>query len=145
MEFLKYKQKLVDYTKPTVILLKYANVKEQGKFPLVVTSTYNVTNIHINKDMPNINDFIKRLPKESSFGKSLSTTNTHTRGLDEIIQLGEPTFCITVSTINKLIALENGRYYRACHQCPQVAKGKIALFSVEMDTILKLRFGGIRF
>ncbi|KAL5061843.1 hypothetical protein RYX36_023580 [Vicia faba] len=61
MEFLEYKQKLVDSTKPTIILLKYANVKEQGKFPLVVTNTYNVTNIHIKKEMPDINDFIKRM------------------------------------------------------------------------------------
>ncbi|CAI8619193.1 unnamed protein product [Vicia faba] len=60
MEFLEYQQKQVDSTKPIVIILRYAKVKEQGKFPPAVTNTYNVTKLQINEDITDINEFIKR-------------------------------------------------------------------------------------
>ncbi|CAI8612671.1 unnamed protein product [Vicia faba] len=133
MEFLEYKQKLADSTKQTVILLRYAKVKEQGKFPPAVTNTYNLTMLHINEDINVINDFIKRLLVDSSFGKSLTTTSIHTRGLDKIIQLGEPTFCITVAIIDKLIASKNESSFlcRAGHR----TKAEIWRYKILIEVI----------
>ncbi|CAK8537435.1 unnamed protein product [Lathyrus sativus] len=49
-----------------------------GKYLLAVTNTYNITKIHINEDMRDIQDFLKRLPVDFKFGRS-STSGTQNR------------------------------------------------------------------
>ncbi|CAI8587854.1 unnamed protein product [Vicia faba] len=107
------------------MILRYAKVKEHGKFPVVVKNTYNVTKLQINKDITDINEFVK------SIGKSLTTTSCNNRGwsqksssshmsirekfldkyiqikLNEISQLAEATFCVIVATTDKLLASEH--------------------------------------
>ncbi|CAL5194798.1 unnamed protein product [Lathyrus oleraceus] len=42
---------------PSIILLQYAKVKAEGKYPFSVLNTYNITNLLINEDVPNIVEF----------------------------------------------------------------------------------------
>ncbi|XP_058753022.1 uncharacterized protein LOC131626208 [Vicia villosa] len=134
-------------TTPLIIVLQYAKVKEEGKYPLCVSNTFNVTKLILNDDFPQIKEFIESLPKiseaeSSSQALSLqsqtlsqySTSSQHTpydklmykatvRPLVEIVKLKEEAQCVTVATITKLKAAQGGWYYQACHQCPRVAKG----------------------
>ncbi|KAL5099736.1 hypothetical protein RYX36_004063, partial [Vicia faba] len=92
------------------------------------------------------------LPKDSSTGNSLTTTSCNSRGwsqksssshmsitkkfldeyiqikFNEISQLAEPMFCVTVATTDKLLESGHDWCYIACHQCPRVAKGEIPPF-----------------
>ncbi|XP_058784467.1 uncharacterized protein LOC131659272 [Vicia villosa] len=134
-------------TTPLIIVLQYAKVKEEGKYLLCVSNTFNITKLHINDDLPQIKDFIGSLPKSteaesSSQALSLqsqtlyqySTSSQHTLydklmykatvlPLADIVKLREITQCVTVATVTKQRAAQGGWYYQACHQCPRVAKG----------------------
>ncbi|CAI8599227.1 unnamed protein product [Vicia faba] len=77
-QYFEFKYKQVDPSAPTVIILKYANVKEEGKFRLSVTNVYNVSKIHINEDVLEISDFLQCLPKDPQMGKSRNNTSKST-------------------------------------------------------------------
>ncbi|XP_058744322.1 uncharacterized protein LOC131616890 [Vicia villosa] len=146
MQFHEFSKNRKDTT-PLIIVLQYAKVKEEGKYPLCVSNTFNVTKLILNDDFPQIKEFIESLPKiseaeSSSQALSLqsqtlsqySTSSQHTLydklmykatvlPLVEIVKLKELAQCVTVATITKLKAAQGGWYYQACHQCPRVAKG----------------------
>ncbi|KAI5442705.1 hypothetical protein KIW84_011658 [Lathyrus oleraceus] len=42
---------------PIIIMLQYAKVKAGGKYPFSVSNTYNITNLLINEDVPDIVEF----------------------------------------------------------------------------------------
>ncbi|XP_058783999.1 uncharacterized protein LOC131658754 [Vicia villosa] len=152
-QFFEFKQKQDYPCAPVIILLKYAKIKEEGKYPLAITNTYNVTTVHINEEIPEIIGFLNRvfyitcgMPTVLPLGKTQSTTGKSSHDwsqqssgghlstadkffskashlpLSEIIVLSEPTMCVTVATIDKLIPDTNGWYYKKCHKCPQMAK-----------------------
>ncbi|XP_058780943.1 uncharacterized protein LOC131655057 [Vicia villosa] len=135
-----------DFTIPTVIVLQFARVKEEGKYPLCVSNTFNVTKLHINDDLPEIQNFLKSIPKLpmgeiSSEGIGAISQHSQTSGtthlspydkfmykaillpLREIVNLKSVTQCITVAKTTRLKAAPGGWYYKACHACTMVAKG----------------------
>ncbi|XP_058775346.1 uncharacterized protein LOC131649610 [Vicia villosa] len=117
-------------TTPLIIVLQYAKVKEEGKYPLCVSNTFNVTKLILNDGFPQIKEFIESLPKiseaeSSSQALSLqsqtlsqySTSSQHTLydklmykatvlPLVEIVKLKELAQCVTVATITKLKAAQ---------------------------------------
>ncbi|XP_058769374.1 uncharacterized protein LOC131643240 [Vicia villosa] len=107
-QFIRFNKVRVAASLPTVVLLQYAKVKEEGKYPLSVTNTYNVTLLCVDADFPVMKDFIDRMPAESRI-----------------------TFCATVATTKLLVASPFGWYYRACHICQSIARGDSPPFECE--------------
>ncbi|XP_058776415.1 uncharacterized protein LOC131650732 [Vicia villosa] len=100
-QFIKFNKVRVAASLPRVVLLQYAKVKEEGKYPLSVTNTYNVTLLCVDADFPVMKDFIDRMPEES---KAVVLP------IAEIIQLTDVTFCATVATTRLLVASPFGWY-----------------------------------
>ncbi|XP_058763511.1 uncharacterized protein LOC131649893 [Vicia villosa] len=132
-QFIKFNKVRVAASLPTVVLLQYAKVKEEGKYPLSVTNTYNVTLLCVDADFPVMKDFIDRMPEESrvtlseqlggnSQYSSQSSENQQLTPVQklfskavvlpiaEIIQLTNVTFCATVATTKLLVASPFGWY-----------------------------------
>ncbi|XP_058726916.1 uncharacterized protein LOC131598318 [Vicia villosa] len=132
-QFIKFNKVRVAASLPTVVLLQYAKVKEEGKYPLSVTNTYNVTLLYVDADFPVMKDFIDRMPEESrvtlseqlggnSQYSSQSSENQQLTPMQklfskavvlpiaEIIQLTDVTFCATVATTKLLVASPFGWY-----------------------------------
>ncbi|XP_058776377.1 uncharacterized protein LOC131650694 [Vicia villosa] len=132
-QFIKFNKVRVAASLPTVVLLQYAKVKEEGKYPLSVTNTYNVTVLCVDADFPVMKDFIDRMPEESrvtlseqlggnSQYSSQSSENQQLTPVQklfskavvlpiaEIIQLTDVTFCATVATTKLLVASPFGWY-----------------------------------
>ncbi|XP_058733985.1 uncharacterized protein LOC131605671 [Vicia villosa] len=61
-QFMKFKQEREDDSGPIFVMIQYAKVKEQGKFPLSVTNTFNVTVLGLNTDLLPMKEFIERIP-----------------------------------------------------------------------------------
>ncbi|XP_058731680.1 uncharacterized protein LOC131623307 isoform X2 [Vicia villosa] len=145
-QFIKFNQDRVNASAPTVVLLQYAKVKEEGKFPLSVTNTYNVTMLYLDADFLPIKEFIDNIPKDlvvSVSGQLSCNSQLTSQGsentqqtpvqkllskavvmpLTEITKLTDITFCATVAETKILVASPFGWYYRACHLCPRVARG----------------------
>ncbi|XP_058782410.1 uncharacterized protein LOC131656831 [Vicia villosa] len=59
-QFIRFNKDRVDASVPTIVLLQYAKVKEEGKYPLFVTNTYNVTLLCVDADFPIMKDSIER-------------------------------------------------------------------------------------
>ncbi|XP_058761316.1 uncharacterized protein LOC131634701 [Vicia villosa] len=139
-QFIRFNKVRVAASLPTVVLLQYAKVKEEGKYPLSVTNTYNVTLLCVDADFPVMKDFIDRMPEESkvtlseqlggnSQYSSQSSENQQLTPVQklfskavvlpiaEIIQLTDVTFCAAVATTKLLVASPFGWFYRACHIC----------------------------
>ncbi|XP_058733458.1 uncharacterized protein LOC131605078 [Vicia villosa] len=153
-QFITFNKDRVAISLPTVVLLQYAKVKEEGKYPLFVTNTYNVTLLCVDADFPVMKDFIERMLEESRVTLSdqlggnsqLSSQNSENTQpnpvqkllskavvlpIDEIIQLKDITFCATVATTKLLVASPFGWYYRACHMCQSIARGDKPPFECE--------------
>ncbi|XP_058776166.1 uncharacterized protein LOC131650476 [Vicia villosa] len=154
-QFIKFNKVRVAASLPTVVLLQYAKVKEEGKYPLSVTNTYNVTLLCVDADFPVMKDFIDRMPEESrvtlseqlggnSQYSSQSSENQQLTPVQklfskavvlpiaEIIQLTDVfTFCATVATTKLLVASPFGWYYRAGHMCQSIARGDSPPFECE--------------
>ncbi|XP_058726316.1 uncharacterized protein LOC131597649 [Vicia villosa] len=153
-QFIRFYKVRVAASLPTVVLLQYAKVKEQGKYPLSVTNTYNVTLLCVDVDFPVMKDFIDRMPEESritlsdqlggnSQYSSQSSENQQLTPVQklfskavvlpiaEIIQLTDITFCATVATTKLLVASPFGWYYRACHMRQSIARGDSPPFECE--------------
>ncbi|MCH86439.1 replication factor-A carboxy-terminal domain protein, partial [Trifolium medium] len=60
LKFVNYNKEKTD-TEPTVIFMKYAKIKPEGKFPLAVSNTWNATKLFINDEIPQIVEFKKKL------------------------------------------------------------------------------------
>ncbi|XP_058777708.1 uncharacterized protein LOC131651973 [Vicia villosa] len=153
-QFIRFNKVRVAASLPTVVLLQYAKVKEEGKYPLSVTNTYNVTLLCVDADFPVMKDFIDRMPGESrvtlseqlggnSQYSSQSSENQQLTPVQklfskavvlpiaEIIQLTDVTFCATVATTKLLVASPFGWYYCACHMCQSIARGDSPPFECE--------------
>ncbi|XP_058776865.1 uncharacterized protein LOC131651214 [Vicia villosa] len=153
-QFIKFNKVRVAASLPTVVLLQYAKVKEEGKYPLSVTNTYNVSLLCVDADFPIMKDFIDRMPEESkvtlsdqlggnSQYSSQSSENQQLTPVQklfskavvlpiaEIIQLTDVTFCATVATTKLLVASPFGWFYRACHMCQSIARGDNPPFECE--------------
>ncbi|XP_058745812.1 uncharacterized protein LOC131618650 [Vicia villosa] len=153
-QFTRFNKEMVDASLPTIVLLQYAKFKEEGKFPLSVTNTYNVTVLCVDPDFPLMKDFLDKMPKESivtlsdqlgsnSYLSSHNSKNTQLSPMQkllskavvlpiaDIIQLRDITFCATVATTKLLVASPFGWYYRACHMCQSIARGDKAPFECE--------------
>ncbi|XP_058769157.1 uncharacterized protein LOC131643023 [Vicia villosa] len=136
-QFIKFNKVRVAASLPTVVLLQYAKVKEEGKYPLSVTNTYNVTLLCVDADFPIMKDFIDRMPEESkvtlsdqlggnSQYSSQSSENQQLTPVQKIV-----TFCATVATTKLLVASPFGWFYRACHMCQSIARGDSPPFECE--------------
>ncbi|XP_058762726.1 uncharacterized protein LOC131636093 [Vicia villosa] len=115
-QFIKFNKVRVAASLPTVVLLQYAKVKEEGKYPLSVTNTYNVSLLCVDADFPIMKDFINRMPEESkvtlsdqlggnSQYSSQSSENQQLTPVQKIV-----TFCATVATTKLLVASPFGWY-----------------------------------
>ncbi|KAL5071430.1 hypothetical protein RYX36_022317, partial [Vicia faba] len=126
--FLEYQQKHVDTTKPTVMILRYAKVKEQGKFLIAVTNTYSVIKLQINEDITDINEFLK------STGKSLTTTNSNSRGWSQ--KTSSSQMSIREKFLDKSIHIK-------LHEISQLAEAGITdplEFPLALDAMLGKKF-----
>lgn len=134
---------------PVVVMLKYAKIKEEGRYPLSVSNTYGYTRLFINDNLPEINNFKDSLPKDDvsqsqsqlmctqSYSSSQLTSeedflsNNMILPIANIIQLDQITYCVTAATIEKVKSTRHGWYYFACHKCPKIAKGDNAPYTCE--------------
>ncbi|XP_058762473.1 uncharacterized protein LOC131635856 [Vicia villosa] len=132
-QFIKFNKVRVAASLPTVVLLHYAKVKEEGKYPLSVTNTYNVTLLCVDADFPIMKDFIDRMPEESrvTLSEQLGGNSQYSSQSSENQQLTPVTFCATVATTKLLVASPFGWYYRACHMCQSIARGDSPPFECE--------------
>ncbi|XP_058788369.1 uncharacterized protein LOC131662571 [Vicia villosa] len=92
-QFLKFNQERGDDSGPMFVMLQYAKVKEQGKFPLSVTNTFNVTLLGLNIDLPPMKQVMESMPKESMITLS-----------------GQITFCVIVDETKMLVVSPYGWY-----------------------------------
>ncbi|XP_058745846.1 uncharacterized protein LOC131618695 [Vicia villosa] len=153
-QFMKFKQERGDDSGPIFVMIQYAKVKEQGKFPLSVTNTFNVTVLGLNTDLLPMKEFIESFPKDSMITLSgqegsnsqLSAQNSENQQMTpvpkllskavvmpigDIIKLRTITFCATVGETKMLVASPYGWYYRGCHACSCIARGDRAPFECE--------------
>ncbi|XP_058765889.1 uncharacterized protein LOC131639409 [Vicia villosa] len=154
-QFIRFNKERVDASLPTIVLLQYAKFKEEGKYPLSVTNTYNVTVLCVDADFPLMKDFLDKyvvtesivaLSDQLGSNSQLSSQNSENSQLSpvqkllskavvlpiaDIIQLRDITFCATVATTKLLVASPFGWYYRACHICQSIARGDKAPFECE--------------
>ncbi|XP_058745814.1 uncharacterized protein LOC131618652 [Vicia villosa] len=153
-QFMKFKQERGDDSGPIFVMIQYAKVKEQGKFPLSVTNTFNVTVLGLNIDLLPMKEFIESFPKDSMITLSgqegsnsqLSAQNSENQQMTpvqkllskavvmpigDIIKLRTITFCATVGETKMLVASPYGWYYRGCHVCSCIARGDRAPFECE--------------
>ncbi|XP_058783210.1 uncharacterized protein LOC131657876 [Vicia villosa] len=147
-QFFKFSEENASTSGPTVVLLLYAKVKEQGQYPLSVTNTFHVTKLLINPDLCSVKEFLNSFSKESlrtvssqlsshsqQYSRSSGSDNVRQSDtqkllskavalpLSRIKQLREDTFCATVAKTRKIIASSYGWYYRCCHACTKSARG----------------------
>ncbi|XP_058764091.1 uncharacterized protein LOC131637518 [Vicia villosa] len=140
-QFIRFNKVRVAASLPTVVLLQYAKVKEEGKYPLSVTNTYTVTLLCVDADFPVMKDFIDRMPEESRVTLSdqlggnsqLSCQSSENQQLTPVQKLFSKaiTFCAIVATTKLLVASPFGWYYRACHMCQSIARGDSPPFEFE--------------
>ncbi|XP_058756262.1 uncharacterized protein LOC131629498 [Vicia villosa] len=141
-QFIRFNKVRVAVSLPTVVLLQYAKVKEEGKYPLSVTNTYNVTLLCVDVDFPVMKDFIDRMPEESRVTLSdqlggnsqLFSQNSENQQLTPVQKLFSKaviTLCATVATTKLLVVSPFGWYYRACHMCQSIERGDNPPFECE--------------
>ncbi|KAK2368089.1 replication protein A 70 kDa DNA-binding subunit B [Trifolium repens] len=138
---------------PTIICMKYAKVKKEGKFPLTISNTWSTTRLFINDGLPEISDFKKRFAgaiekgiisavsdtqsqrMTQSYGASQYTTGSQytpeqkffhsaeVMPLNKMLELTQETKVCTVVNTVKVKSNKSGWYYLACFQCPKLAFG----------------------
>lgn len=139
-KFLKFNNERKEFG-PVVVMLTYAKLKEEGRFPLSVSNTYGYTKLFINDDVAEMMEFKECLPKEgplcsqsqlvctqSSTGSQFNSeddllSKNLVLPLSQIVQLDQITYVVTVATVDKVNSTKHGWYYLACHKCPKQAKG----------------------
>ncbi|XP_058783028.1 uncharacterized protein LOC131657676 [Vicia villosa] len=130
-QFMKFKQERGDDSGPIFVMIQYAKVKEQSKFPLSVTNTFNVTVLGLNTDLLPMKEFIESFPKDSMITLSgqegsnsqLSAQNSENQQMTpvqkllskavvmpigDIIKLRTITFSATVGETKMLVASPYG-------------------------------------
>ncbi|WJX51881.1 hypothetical protein P8452_38044 [Trifolium repens] len=131
---------------PTIICMKYAKIKKEGKYPLTISNTWSTTKLFINDGLPEILEFKKRhhisavsdsqsQRMSQSYGGSQYTTglqftpeqkfyhNATVMPLNKIVELTQETKCVTVVNCVKVKPTKSGWYYLACFKCPKQAFG----------------------
>ncbi|WJX28057.1 hypothetical protein P8452_16822 [Trifolium repens] len=138
---------------PTILCMKYAKIKKEGKYPLTISNTWSTTKLWINDGLPEILEFKKRFVAaidkgtisavsdsqsqrmSQSYGGSQYTSgsqftpeqkfyhNAEVMPLNKIVELTQETKCVTVVNCVKVRPTRNGWYYQACFQCPKQAVG----------------------
>ncbi|XP_058742238.1 uncharacterized protein LOC131614692 [Vicia villosa] len=147
-QFFNFNKERGDASNPTILVLQYAKVKEEGQYPLSVTNTFHVTRLCINENLPAMKNFLDKFPKDSLVTVSSQLSSQYQRysqnsnsdtgrqtptqkllegavvlPISEIKKLRETTFCATVAETKKLIASSFGWYYQACYACPKAIRG----------------------
>ncbi|XP_058755817.1 uncharacterized protein LOC131629035 [Vicia villosa] len=110
-QFINFTQDQVNVSGPTVVLLQYAKVKEEGKFSLSVTNSYNVIVLYLDADFLPIKEFINSIPKEAlvsvsgqlSCNSQLSSQGSENTQLDPIQKLLSKVVDMPFAEITKLI------------------------------------------
>ncbi|XP_058739326.1 uncharacterized protein LOC131611236 [Vicia villosa] len=64
-QFFNFNKERGDASNPTILVLQYAKVKEEGQYPLSVTNTFHVTRLCINEDLPAMKNFLDKFPKDA--------------------------------------------------------------------------------
>ncbi|KAK2447811.1 replication protein A 70 kDa DNA-binding subunit B [Trifolium repens] len=138
---------------PTILCMKYAKVKKEGKFPLTISNTWSTTRLFINDGLPEISDFKKRFAgaiekgiisavcdtqsqrMSQSYGASQYTTGSQyspeqkffhaaeVMPLNKMWELTQETKVCTVVNTVKVKSNKSGWYYLGCFQCPKQAFG----------------------
>ncbi|KAI5405218.1 hypothetical protein KIW84_052118 [Lathyrus oleraceus] len=89
-QFIKFDQDRVNTSGPNVVLLQYAKVKEEGKYPLSITNMYNIIKLYINVDLPSIKQFIDSIPKELLVNVS-GQLNSHSQYYSQNSEISQQT------------------------------------------------------
>ncbi|MCH80253.1 replication protein A 70 kDa dna-binding subunit C-like [Trifolium medium] len=153
MRFITYTRENND-AGPTIVCMKYAKIKPEGKFPLTVSNTWATTKLFINDKIPEILDFKKRLSEAISNGtiaeihdtpsqlmsqSSGGSMYTHEQkfchkaeimSLPQMMSLKMDTNCVTVVKTVRVRTNSKGWYYQACYKCPKTTSGENHLISV---------------
>ncbi|KAK2366319.1 hypothetical protein QL285_079715 [Trifolium repens] len=137
---------------PVVVIIKHARIKEpNGVYPLQLTNLWNGTKLILDTTIPEIQQFIKSLPKDVPYPSQYSVAsnstqrNTQQSGgsqftsqyttdeiflkqarvmtLSEMKKLKQDTYCVTTATTDKIRVSNQGWYFRGCHDCSCKAEG----------------------
>ncbi|XP_045831696.1 uncharacterized protein LOC123923096 isoform X3 [Trifolium pratense] len=133
---------------PIIVLMKYAKIRKEGKWPLTISNTWSTTKLFINEEVPEIVEFKKSLiagiesgtvdrfaetPSQmmsQSYGSSQYTPqqifmhNSEIMPLRKIVQLPQETKCVTIVNTIKVKPTKYGWYYLTCFKCPKQCFGE---------------------
>ncbi|XP_045792102.1 uncharacterized protein LOC123886871 [Trifolium pratense] len=133
---------------PIIVLMKYAKIKKEGKWPLTISNTWSTTKLFINEEVPEIVEFKKILlagiesgtvdrfaetPSQmmsQSYGSSQYTPqqifmhNSEIMPLRKMVQLPQETKCVTIVNTIKVKPTKYGWYYLTCFKCPRQCFGE---------------------
>ncbi|XP_058751158.1 uncharacterized protein LOC131624214 [Vicia villosa] len=127
-QFFKFSEENASTSGPTVVLLLYAKVKEQGiifsKESLRTVSS-QLSSHSQQYSRSSGSDNVRQSDTQKLLSKAVALP------LSRIKQLREDTFCATVAKTRKLIASSYGWYYRCCHACTKSARGDKPLYECD--------------
>ncbi|XP_058775896.1 uncharacterized protein LOC131650191 [Vicia villosa] len=167
LQFYEYQQQKNARSTPTLIALQYAKVKEEGKYPLCVSNTFNVTKLHINDDLPQIKEFLNKFRDTCITTTSLVGTSSQNMTklshasegsassqlipydkfmyktvvllpLTEIVKLKNTNPCVTVSKIEKVIPAHGGWYEILIDVVSEGCQATFVIWDRECTQLLKL-------
>ncbi|XP_058739254.1 uncharacterized protein LOC131611176 isoform X2 [Vicia villosa] len=154
MQFHDFNKQRKDLSSPIVIVLQFAKVKEEGKYPVCVSNTFNVTMLHINDDLAEIKEFLNSIPKQclaDTSGQSMTSMSqlSQTSGSSQLSPYDKfmyKALVLPLSVVKKLTALlkEVGITKHAMLVQVKLKEINHPTFVVT-NTILKLKFTGIKF
>ncbi|XP_050901979.1 uncharacterized protein LOC127108726 [Lathyrus oleraceus] len=100
-----------------------------GKYLISVSNAYNIKNLVINEEVPEIVDFRRRIPKDydiSSSSQLISTQfNMWSQNFygSQLTSFGKFMSQATALSLGDIVKLPDASIFMACHKCPKVAKG----------------------
>ncbi|KAK2414512.1 hypothetical protein QL285_037096 [Trifolium repens] len=68
---------------PTIICMKYAKVKKEGKFPLTISNTWSTTRLFINEGLPKICEFRKSFAGAIEKGTISAVSDTQSQRMSQ--------------------------------------------------------------
>ncbi|WJX78859.1 hypothetical protein P8452_62041 [Trifolium repens] len=143
-EFLtKYRE--LQGAKPVIVIIKHGKIKEpQGVYDLTISNAWNGTKLIMDQDLPEIKEFLTRLPHDfiaqsisslnnvdgnamvtqNSMGSQYSSGSRYTfkapaTHISELLSLPDEEIVTTVATTHHVCVSKNGWFYLSCAECPK--------------------------
>ncbi|WJX19753.1 hypothetical protein P8452_09396 [Trifolium repens] len=143
-EFLAKYHELEDH-QPVIVILKHGKIKEpQGVYDLSIPNAWNGTKLIMDQELPEVKDFIERLPDDFVAQSQLAYTNVETNvivphnsmgsqysngsrycfkapatHISDFYSLPDEEIVTIVATTHHVCISKHGWYYLSCVECPK--------------------------